>query len=254
MPTALIVEDEPAANQLLSMLVQLRGYATVSAFSGGEAIEKADGAHPDLVFLDLMLPDISGYEVCEAIKGRRTTTDIPVVMVTARVARDNRLQGFRAGASEYIAKPYTPDQIFGALAQAEAWRRRCDELDHGGSLALDARDDVAHFRHASDLRSVLLDRTGLDEHSINRLAWALAEIFQRGVDWGRARGRGRVAELSFRVEPHRFSLTLLDESGWLGDDDPRQDGLASVIAGAGFDRIDFRESRELSLSLALPDH
>ncbi|HEY2158416.1 MAG TPA: response regulator [Isosphaeraceae bacterium] len=96
MPTALIVEDEPAANQLLSMLVQLRGYATDSAFSGGEAIEKADGGHPDLVFLDLMLPDINGYEVCEAIKGRRSTTDIPVVMVTARVAGENRIQGFRA--------------------------------------------------------------------------------------------------------------------------------------------------------------
>ncbi len=252
MPTALIVEDEPAANQLLSMLVQLRGYSTDSAFSGGEAIEKAGGVHPDLVFLDLMLPDINGYEVCEAIKGRRSTTDIPVVMVTARVAGENRVQGFRAGASEYIAKPYTPDQIFGALAQADAWRRRVEDLDHGGSLVLDAREDVAHFRQANDLRSVLLERSRLDEDSVNRLAAALAEILQRGVEWGRRHGRTRVAELSFRVEPLKFSLTLRDDSGWLADDDPRQDGLARAIAEGGFDEVDMRPGRELWLARSLP--
>jgi CheY-like chemotaxis protein len=253
MPTALIVEDEPAANHLLSMLVQLRGYATDSAFSGGEAIEKAGGVHPDLVFLDLMLPDINGYEVCEAIKGRRSTTDIPVVMVTARVAGENWVQGFRAGASEYIAKPYTPDQIFGALAQAETWRRRVEDLDHDGSLALDAREDVAHLRHANELRSMLLERTRLEEDAINRLATALAEILQRGVDWGRANGRGLVADLSFRVEPRRFSLTLRDKSGWLAEDDPRHDGLARAIAGAGFDDVDLRPGREVHLTRTLPD-
>jgi CheY-like chemotaxis protein len=252
MPTALIVEDEPAANQLLSMLVRLRGYETDSAFSGREAIEKATGGHPDLVFLDLMLPDINGYEVCEVIKGRRSTTDIPVVMVTARVAGENRVQGFRAGASEYIAKPYTPDQIFGALAQADSWRRRVDDLDDGAWLVLDSREDVAHFRHANDLRSLLLDRTRLEEVSINRLATALAEILQRGVDWGRAHGRARVAELSFRVESGRFSVTLHDESGWLGDDDPHRDGLARAIDGAGFDDVEFREGGELRLARSLP--
>ena len=68
MPTALIVEDEPEANKLLSMLVQLRGYRTDSAFTGGEALEKVDREPPDIVFLDLMLPDINGYEVCQALK------------------------------------------------------------------------------------------------------------------------------------------------------------------------------------------
>ena len=74
MPTALIVEDEPEANHLLAMLVQLRGYRTDSAYTGGEALEKVRSQPPDIVFLDLMLPDINGYEVCKSIKARRTTS------------------------------------------------------------------------------------------------------------------------------------------------------------------------------------
>src|SRR3954453_5250550 len=107
MPTALIVEDEPEANLLLAMLVQLRGYQTESAFTGGEALEKARRRCPDVVFLDLMLPDINGYDVCRPLRAERTTGAIPVVMVTARLAAENRVQGFRVGATEYIPKPYT---------------------------------------------------------------------------------------------------------------------------------------------------
>ncbi len=252
MPTALIVEDEPAANKLLSMLVQLRGYETDSAFTGGEAIEKADDAHPDLVFLDLMLPDINGYEVCKALKDRRGTTDIPVVMVTARLAAENRVQGFRAGASEYIPKPYTPDQIFAALSQAGSWRTRMEGFEPSGSLPLDARDDVAHLRHASELRSLLLARTRLDEDSARLLGDSLAEILQRGVDWGRSHDRDRVARLDFRLDPGRFSLTLRDESGWLRDDDPRRDGFAELLAHGGFDGFEFGEARDLHLVRDLP--
>src|SRR5689334_22299746 len=109
MPTALIVEDEPEANRLLSLLVQLRGYSTESAFTGGQALELAGSRRPDIVFLDLMLPDINGYDVCRALKARRETHPIPVVMVTARVADENRLQSFRVGAHDYVPKPYTPD-------------------------------------------------------------------------------------------------------------------------------------------------
>ena len=120
MPTALIVEDEPEANKLLAMLVQLRGYSTVSAYSGAEALEKVVTYIPDVVFLDLMLPDRDGYDVCRALKASGTTSQVPVVIVTARIAAENRIESFRAGADDYVPKPYTPDQIFEALAETHA--------------------------------------------------------------------------------------------------------------------------------------
>ncbi len=68
MPTALIVEDEPEANKLLAMLVQLRGYQTESALDGAAAIDHLRKHVPDVIFLDLMLPDIDGYEICRTLK------------------------------------------------------------------------------------------------------------------------------------------------------------------------------------------
>src|SRR5262249_14670172 len=115
MPTALIVEDEPEANKLLAMLLQLRGYQTVSAYRGGEALEKLREHAPAVVFLDLMLPDMDGYDVCRSLHSSRPVSLVPVVIVTARLTAENRIESFEVGADDYIPKPYTPDQIFEAL-------------------------------------------------------------------------------------------------------------------------------------------
>ena len=257
MPTALIVEDEPAANQLLSMLVRLRGYETDSAFSGSEALKKAEEGQPDLVFLDLMLPDINGYEVCKALKDRRSTANIPVVMVTARLANENRVQGFRAGAVEYVPKPYTPDQIFGAMSQAMSqamsWRSRIDAPADTGLVAVDVNDEVAYLRHVSELRALLLFGTRLDEPSVGRLVGSVLEILQRAVDWARSRSLERPASFGFRLDHAQFALTIRDDSGWLADDDPSRDGLAELLDRAGFDRVEFLGGRELRLTTNLPD-
>src|SRR6516162_8544279 len=106
MPTALIVEDEPQANKLLAMLLELRGYETQSAFQGAEALEKSRSHVPDVVFLDLMLPDMDGYDVCRSIKASGSSALVPVVIVTARITAENRIASFGAGADDYIPKPY----------------------------------------------------------------------------------------------------------------------------------------------------
>ena len=150
MPTALIVEDEPEANKLLAMLVQLRGYSTVSAHSGAEALEKVMSHVPDVVFLDLMLPDRDGYEICRALKASGTTSHVPVVIVTARIASESRIESFRAGADDYVPKPYTPDQIFEALAESDV---ESSLLPLDGEVVLDGRDDGQTLRRLARLRS-----------------------------------------------------------------------------------------------------
>ena len=141
MPTALIVEDEPEANKLLAMLLQLRGYQTESAFRGEEALEKIRQHAPDVVFLDLMLPDMNGYDVCRSLKSSEPASPIPVVIVTARLTAENRIESFEAGADDYIPKPYTPDQIFDSLEQSCAWRDQLDAPRVEGTVPLDLRDN-----------------------------------------------------------------------------------------------------------------
>src|SRR5436305_1571787 len=168
MPTALIVEDEPEANKLLAMLIRLKGYRTLSAFTGGEALDAIVGEPPDVVFLDLMLPDVNGYEVCRSIKSRPSTTLIPVVMVTARVAVENRIESFRVGADQYIPKPYTPDQIFQALAEADASSRDGSE-PREGEIAIDADDEGETLRRLGRLRSLLLADTPIGAEGAGRV-------------------------------------------------------------------------------------
>ena len=166
MRTALIVEDEPEANKLLSMLVQLHGYATESAFTGSEALEKVRNHVPDVVFLDLMLPDLDGYEVCRALKSSGTTSQVPIVIVTARIAAENRIESFHAGADDYVPKPYTPDQIFEALDQSNARGRESTAPLIEGEVVLDGRDDGETLRRLARLRGLLLARSGLEPEAI----------------------------------------------------------------------------------------
>ena len=112
MPTALIVEDEPEANKLLAMLVQLRGYQTESALDGAQAMDHLQNRVPDVIFLDLMLPDVDGYDICRTVKSSGNTSQVPVIIVTARITDENRIESFKAGADDFIPKPYTPDEIF----------------------------------------------------------------------------------------------------------------------------------------------
>ncbi len=250
MPTALIVEDEPEANQLLAMLVQLRGYETESAFTGGEALRKIDAARPDIVFLDLMLPDINGYDVCKTVKSRRETSGVPIVMVTARLASENRVLGFRAGAEDYIPKPYTPDQIFQAMTDARDWNRRLrDRPGVHCDIVVDTRADFAHLKALSHLRGLILERTPLHQDAVRALGQCLVELSQRAIEFGRKCGGGEVAAIRVQDRDDRLEVVVDDRAEWLSQDPPgRAEGLGQILAKGPFAEIAFApESGRLTL-------
>ncbi len=215
MPTALIVEDEPEANQLLAMLLQLRGYRTESAFRGAEALEKIRQDAPDVIFLDLMLPDMDGYQVCRSLKTPGGVSVVPVVIVTARLTTENRIESFEAGADDYIPKPYTPDQIFEALEQSSAWKGLLDVPEFVGEVPLDARDDGEALRRLAHLRRLLQIRCLLEPAGIDHISSAIKELWSSVAAWSRQRRQERVASLGYSLTPEAVTLTVRDESGWL---------------------------------------
>jgi CheY-like chemotaxis protein len=237
MPTALIVEDEPEANRLLAMLVRLRGYQTDSAFTGGEALAKAESQPFDIVFLDLMLPDINGYEVCKKLKTERATSMIPVVMVTARLAAENRYQSYSAGAEDYIPKPYTPDQIFEAITNADAWRKSLDRHEAAGEFDLGADHDDA-LKELARLRGLLMARTSLGPDAVGRVVELLESLRFDAAAWAEKRRSIPVAMLNYRLEPGCLTVTITDRAGWLAEtgrqvlDEPQ-----TSLASAPFDSI-----------------
>lgn len=101
----LIVEDEESLMKLESLLLTSRGYAVTGAPDGKAALDCVARLKPDLVLLDIMLPEIDGYEVCRQIKNNEATRHIPVIMLTAKRSREDILMGEQAGADWYLTKP-----------------------------------------------------------------------------------------------------------------------------------------------------
>lgn len=104
----LVVDDDPRNVKLLADLLRAEGYAVETAASGEEALARPA---PDLMLLDVVMPGMSGYEVCRAVRAAAATATLPIVMVTAVDARDERLRGLEAGADDFLAKPVDPDEL-----------------------------------------------------------------------------------------------------------------------------------------------
>ena len=102
----LIVEDEESLLKLESILLTSKGYDVRGVSNGQQALDAIEEDHPDLVLLDIMLPEIDGFEVCERIKGNPETKDIPVIMLTAKKSREDMARGEKVGADWYITKPF----------------------------------------------------------------------------------------------------------------------------------------------------
>ncbi|MBI3178869.1 MAG: response regulator transcription factor [Deltaproteobacteria bacterium] len=111
MAKVLVIEDERDLQQVLTYNLRQAGYEAISAERGLEGLKLAQNEHPDLVLLDLMLPDVPGTDVCRTLKEDAATRSIPVVMLTARGEEIDRVVGFEIGADDYIVKPFSVREL-----------------------------------------------------------------------------------------------------------------------------------------------
>jgi len=114
----LIVDDEPLNVDYLEQELEDRGYETISATNGQEALEKVAAEAPDLVLLDVMMPVLDGFTVCRILKDHEETRLIPIIMMTALDAVADRIQGIKAGADDFLTKPVHEEELFARIATA----------------------------------------------------------------------------------------------------------------------------------------
>jgi two-component system phosphate regulon response regulator PhoB len=126
----LVVEDEPDLQKVLGYNLKQAGYEVLSALTGGEGLRQVREKQPDLVLLDLMLPDLSGTEVCKAIRFDPKSKAIPVLMLTAKGEEIDRVLGFELGADDYVVKPFSVREL---LLRIAAVLRRAQSESHGDS-------------------------------------------------------------------------------------------------------------------------
>ena len=139
-PRLLLVEDDPALAELLEFRFRQQGYAVTVTADGDEALLLAAEEVPDLVVLDWMVEGTSGIEVCRRLRKGKATAHVPIVMLTARGAEDDKIRGLETGADDYVTKPFSPREL---LARVGAILRRirpalAGEVIEVGDLSLDA--------------------------------------------------------------------------------------------------------------------
>lgn len=115
--SVLVVEDDSEVNALVGEYAKICGYEYRSALTGRGGLEEARSRHPALVILDLMLPDVTGFDVCRELKSDADTRNIPVIMLTAMSGDDNKEKGRQCGAVDYLTKPFDPDQLIRSISQ-----------------------------------------------------------------------------------------------------------------------------------------
>jgi len=122
----LVVDDEGDILHFLELVLREKGYEVATASSGHEALTRAQMAKPDLILLDIMMPQMDGWEVLKLLRVDDETSDIPVAMLSARTEAKDRVQGLQEGAVDYICKPFSLDELLakveGIFAQLDAAR------------------------------------------------------------------------------------------------------------------------------------
>jgi DNA-binding response OmpR family regulator len=121
-PVILSVDDEPDVTDLVRFHFGEAGYEVLTATSGREAIETIRCRRPDVVLLDLMLPDIDGFGVCEILRYNANTATIPIVILSAWSTTDARHVGLELGALDYITKPFSPKNLVARVNKLLQWR------------------------------------------------------------------------------------------------------------------------------------
>jgi DNA-binding response OmpR family regulator len=171
----LIIEDEKEMAGGLKDILEFEGYDVATAGSGKEGLSAVNRKEPDCIILDLMLPDIDGYGICEQIRNKNL--NIPILMLTARAQEYDKIRGFKVGADDYLTKPFSVGEL---LARVMALLRRhnqyaqdMDLVRIGSSLV-----DVKHF----------IVRRGRKEHSMSHYEVELFKLLYKHANQPVARG------------------------------------------------------------------
>jgi len=154
----LVVDDEPDALEVIGFKLREAGFAPVFATDGAKALAAVRAERPDLVILDLMLPEIDGLEVCKILRRDPATVSLPVLMLTAKAAEMDRVLGLELGADDYLTKPYSPREL---VLRVRKLLKRAQAADEAGERLRIGRMEIDIPRHSAmvDEKPVTLTAT-----------------------------------------------------------------------------------------------
>jgi DNA-binding response OmpR family regulator len=207
----LVVEDEPDIRSLVVLHLDRQGYRCRTAATGPEALRVIATRLPDLVILDLMLPDLDGLEVCRRLRGDSRSAMVPIIMLTAKAEEVDRIVGLEVGADDYVVKPFSPKEL---VARVRAVLRRAGRPDTGRRLAVGALV-LDPARRAVTLHGTPLTLTPKELDLLQSLLEASGRVLSREYllnhVWGYARAEA-IESRTVDAHIHRLRVKLGDEA------------------------------------------
>jgi DNA-binding response OmpR family regulator len=211
MGTALIVEDHPEQADLVARILRLREYVPILAENGEAGLRLARECVPDVMLLDLMLPDINGFDVCRRLRTDPTTMLIPVVMLTALNDVQHRVHGFRVGANAYVTKPYGVEDLFEAIAAARAWRVSMQQRAVQGEIHVELNSEITLLKDLNDFLMLVCQSTPLQHEQVMQLRQAVMEMAHNAIEWGNLHQSDRLVNITYRVYDDRLEIAIRDQ-------------------------------------------
>jgi len=210
MGTALIVEDHPDQATMVAQFLRLRDYDSIVAENGETGLELARRHDPDVVVLDLMLPDISGFDVCSRLRSDRATMLTPIVMLTALGDSVNRRHGFRVGANAYVTKGNFPE-LFKAIDDARAWRVEMERGSMQGEIHVELNSELTLLQNLNDFLMTLCQSTPFTNEQVMQLRQAVLEMAQNAIEWGNRHQSDRLVNIHYRLYEDRIEIIIRDQ-------------------------------------------
>jgi putative two-component system response regulator len=189
--TILVVDDDPAVSDILSRFLSREGYNVTTARSGREALERVGERHPDLILLDVMMPEMDGFTVCQRLKDNRQTALIPITMLTGSDDYENRRRGIEAGADDFLSKPFEQNMLRARIRSQLRLKRLVDQLEDTETViftlaqVVEAKDAYTegHLRRLRSYGQRLAEACHLDEREVSAVEYGgiLHDIGKIGV-------------------------------------------------------------------------
>ena len=175
-PKILVVDDEPDALELIEFNLRGAGFDVLTAADGAAALARATATQPALVILDVMLPEVDGFEVCKALRRHPATAAIPIILLTAKAAEIDRVLGLELGADDYVTKPFSPRELVlrvkNLLRRGEAPATAAEQL-RLGALVIDLP------RHAVTVKGKAVELTATEFKLLTVLAQRRGRVQSR---------------------------------------------------------------------------
>jgi CheY-like chemotaxis protein/anti-sigma regulatory factor (Ser/Thr protein kinase) len=207
---ALVVEDEPETGQLLAEILRRRGYDPTVMAEGKPAVPWTQEHRPDIILLDLMLPDVDGYDICETLKLERDTNLIPIIMVTARDTPKDKVHGLQVGANHYLTKPFTVEQLNQAIDRALSWRHDLEHTGTEGEIHFQLQSDTQYLDELNHLLGSLFLFSGVAEDQVRQLITAVREMGTNAIEWGHQKNIDLIVTVTYRIDPEKVTIVIKD--------------------------------------------